>query len=237
VPGHALAVDQETGLGLVQTLESIDLPAMEIGRSSDANPGDPVIVAAGGHKQFMRAQIVDKHEFAGYWEYFLDEAIFTAPAHPFWGGAALIGAEGKLLGIGSLHIEQTTGQAARRDVNMIVPIDLLAQNIEDLLKYGRVDRPARPWLGVYSAETEGKVVIAGVAEGGPAAEAGLRRGDLIVAVGESRVVTLSDFYHMIWRLGPAGVDIPLEINRDGRIVRVLIQSIDRNAALRKPRLH
>ncbi len=137
IPAHALAVDQETGFGLVQALDRSALPTLDLGRSSQARLGDPVIVAAGGRKQFLRANIVGKQEFVGYWEYLLKEAIFTAPAHPFWGGAGLIGSDGKLLGIGSLHIEQAIEQGQGRDVNMIVPIDLLAPVLGDLLSYGR----------------------------------------------------------------------------------------------------
>jgi S1-C subfamily serine protease len=236
-PAHALAVDQETGFGLVQALDRLDLPALDLGRSSKAKPGDPVIVAAGGRKQFMRANIVGKHEFAGYWEYLLDEAIFTAPAHPFWGGAGLIGSDGKLLGIGSLHVEQATERGQRRDVNMIVPIDLLPPILDDLLGFGRVDKPPRPWLGVYSTESDGKVVVVGVAERGPAAAADLRRGDIVSAVGNSSIASLGDFYRKVWNCGPAGAEIPIEIIRDERSIRLRIRSTDRSGYLKKPRLH
>ena len=98
-PAHALAYDQETGFGLVQALGRLDLPAIALGRSNEAKPGDPVILAGGGdHPRFVRAHIVAKQEFAGYWEYMLDEAIFTAPAHPLWGGTGLIGADGSFSG-------------------------------------------------------------------------------------------------------------------------------------------
>jgi S1-C subfamily serine protease len=237
VPAHALAVDQETGFGLVQALDRLGLPALDLGRSSEAKPGDPVIIAAGGRKQFLRANIVGKHEFAGYWEYLLQEAIFTAPAHPFWGGAGLIGPDGKLLGVGSLHVEQVTEQGQQRDVNMIVPIDLLAPILDDLLSFGRIDKPPRPWLGVYSTESEGRIVIAGVAERGPAAAAGVRRGDIVSAVGGSSVVSLGDFYRKVWSCGPAGAEIPIEVVRDELSVWLRIRSTDRSGYFKKPRLH
>ena len=237
VPGHALAIDQETGFGLVQTLERVDLPVLPIGRSREAKPGDPVIVAAGGRRQFTRAHVIGKHEFAGYWEYYLDEAIFTAPAHPFWGGAAVIGADGKLIGIGSLHIDQSGEERGRRDANMVVPIDLLAPVLDDLLKYGSASKPPRPWLGVYCAESDDKVIIAGVADGGPADAAGLRRGDVVAAVGDSPVGELGQFYRKVWSCGAAGVEIPLAIARDGRAMRVRIESTSRTSLFRKPRLH
>ncbi len=237
IPAHALAVDQETGFGLVQALDRSALPTLDLGRSSQARLGDPVIVAAGGRKQFLRANIVGKQEFVGYWEYLLKEAIFTAPAHPFWGGAGLIGSDGKLLGIGSLHIEQAIEQGQGRDVNMIVPIDLLAPVLGDLLSYGRVDKPPRPWLGVYSTESDGRIIVAGLAEGGPAAAAGVRRGDIVCAVGDSSVASLGDFYRKVWSRGPAGAEIPIEVERDERRVWLRIRSTDRSGYFKKPRLH
>jgi S1-C subfamily serine protease len=236
-PAHPLAYDQETGFGLVQALGPLDLPALSLGRASAARPGDPVVVAGGSRRQSVRARIVAKEEFAGYWEYLLDEAIFTAPAHPFWGGTGLIGQDGRLLGIGSLHVEQKPGEGGRRDTNMIVPIDLLPPILDDLLAHGRVNRPARPWLGIYSAESDGRVVVGGVDERGPAAAAGLRRGDIVSAVGDSSVEALADFYRKLWRCGPAGAEIPIEVIRDKRSLWLRVKSADRASRMRKPRLH
>jgi S1-C subfamily serine protease len=236
-PAHALAYDQETGFGLVQALGRLDLPALDLGRSSEAKLGDPVIVAGGGRRQFVRARIVGKQEFTGYWEYLLNEAIYTSPAHPFWGGAGLIGRDGKLLGVGSLHVQQMTEEGQRRDINMIVPIDLLPPILDDLLAYGRVNKPPRPWLGIYSAESEGRIVVANVAEGGPAAAAGLRRGDIVSAVRDSSIEGLADFYRKIWSCGPAGVEIAIEVVRDKRSLWLRVKSADRGGYLKKPRLH
>jgi S1-C subfamily serine protease len=236
VPAHALAYDQETGFGLVQALGPLDLPALQLGRMSEAKPGDPVVVAAGGRAPSVRALIVGKQEFAGYWEYLLDEAVFTAPAHPFWGGAGAIGRDGKLLGIGSLQVQQVTEKGQRYDINMIVPIDLLPPILDDLLKFGRVNKPPRPWLGVYSGESQGRIIVAEVAERGPAAAAGLRRGDIISAVRDSSLEDLGDFYRKVWRCGPAGVEIPMEVVRDGRSMWLRVKTADRNSFLKKPRL-
>ncbi len=236
VPGHALAVDQESGFGLVQALDRLDCPSLAFGRSSEVRIGDPVVVAAGGGTKAVHASIVGKQEFAGYWEYFLDEAIFTAPAHPFWGGAGAIGADGRLIGVGSLHVEQMTVPGGPRDINMIVPIDLLPPILGDLLNYGRVNKPVRPWLGIYSAESDGEVVVAAVADRGPAAAAGLRRGDIVASVRGAEIADLGDFYRKIWELGDAGVEVPIEVNRDGRTIGVKIRSADRTGFLKRPRL-
>ncbi|MBV9290243.1 MAG: serine protease [Hyphomicrobiales bacterium] len=235
-PGHAVAVDAETGFGLVQALDRLDCPALELGRSSDAKLGDPVVVAAGGDTKAVHATIVGKQEFAGYWEYLLEEAIFTAPAHPFWGGAGVVDATGKLIGIGSLHVEQLPATKGQRDINMIVPIDLLPPILEDLLMRGRVNKPARPWLGLYSAESGGEVIVASVAERGPAAAAGIRRGDIVASVRGEEIAALGDFYRKVWRCGSAGVEVPIEIIRDGRALGLTIQSADRGAFLKRPRL-
>ena len=235
-PGHALAVDQELGFGLVQALERLDWPALELGRSDLARIGDPLLVAAGGGTRAVNAEIVGKQEFAGYWEYYLDEAIFTAPAHPFWGGAGAIGSDGRLLGIGSLHVEQAPEDGGTRDVNLIVPIGLLSPILDDLLTYGRVNKPARPWLGIYSAEHDGEIVVAAVSERGPAAEAGIRRGDILASVGGVDFSDLGDFYRKVWGMGEAGVEVPIEIVREGRALGVKIRSANRAAFLKRPRL-
>jgi S1-C subfamily serine protease len=235
-PGHALAYDQETGFGLVQALGRLGVPALPLGRSGELAAGDPVILAGGGRRQSVRASVVGKQEFAGYWEYLLDEAVFTAPAHPFWGGTGLIGRDGSLLGIGSLNVQQVTERGAPRDINMVVPIDVLKPALDELLTYGRRNRAARPWLGLYSAESDGKVVIAGLSENGPAAAAGMRVGDIVWAVRDASVQSLADFYRKVWASGPAGAEIPIEVLRDDRTVWVRVKSIDRQAILKAPRL-
>jgi S1-C subfamily serine protease len=236
VPGYALAYDQESGFGLVQALGRLDLPALELGRSAEIKPRDPVILAAGGRRQSVRATVIGTQEFAGNWEYLLDHAIFTAPAHPFWGGSALIGRDGTLLGIGSLHVQQVTERGTPRDINMVAPIDLLRPVLDDLLTHGRRKQPARPWLGMYSTESEGKIVVTGLSDRGPAASAGMRLGDIVWAVRDASVTSLADFYRKVWSSGSAGAEIPIEVVREGRTVWVRVKSGDRAAFLKSPRL-
>lgn len=235
-PAHALAYDQETGFGLVQALGKLGLPALELGQSSAVETGDPVLVAGGGKRQSVRARVVAKQEFAGYWEYLLNEAIFTAPAHPFWGGAGMIGQDGKLLGIGSLNVQQTSAKGQPRDINMMVPIDLLPPILDDLLAYGQVNKPPRPWLGLYSAESDGRILVAEVVEQGPAASAGMRQGDIISAVRDTSVSSLGEFYRKVWSSGPAGTEIPIEVVRDKRAMWLRVKSADRSSYLKAPRL-
>lgn len=231
---HVVGYDQATGFGLVQAMGELGLPSMEFGESATADLGDPVVFADGTGRS-VRATIVAKQEFAGYWEYLLDEAIFIAPAHPSWGGAGLIDADGRLLGIGSLRLQMSRdGQAA--DINMVVPIDLLPPILDDLLTRGQVDTPPRPWLGVFSAESDGDVIVMSVADGGPAAKAGLQRGDIISDIRDGEVDGLADFYRKVWDSGDAGTEVPMRIVRDGRENWVRIKSADRNSFLKKPQL-
>jgi S1-C subfamily serine protease len=238
VPGHVLAYDQETGFGLVQALARLDLPTLPIGQSKEAKVGDPVVVAgAGGRKHSVVARIAAKQEFAGNWEYVLDEAIFTAPAHPFWGGTAMIGGDGALLGIGSLQVQQVRDSGTPEPLNMIVPIDILKPILEDLLTLGRPNHPPRPWLGLNATEIDDKVVVARVSNGGPARRANLRTGDVVLAVAGTKVSDLAGFFRKVWSLGKAGVEVPLTIYRDGRTVDARVTSGDRNRFLKGPSLH
>ena len=238
VEGHVLGYDYESGFGLVQPLARLDLPALRLGNSGAAQLGERVVVGgAGGRRRSVAARIVGKQEFAGYWEYVLDEAIYTAPAHPNWGGTAAIAASGDLIGIGSLQLEQAREKGANEHLNMVVPIDLLKPILDDMLKFGRPTRPIRPWLGLYATEVEGKIVIMGLATKGPAQRAELRTGDVVLAIAGKETNSLAGFYRRLWSLGNAGVEVPLTIYRDGRTFESRLESADRARFLKGPKLH
>jgi len=237
VQGHALGVDPESGFGLVQALGHIDLDPLPLGSSASADIGDRVVLGgAGGRTRSVASHIAAKQEFAGYWEYLLDDALFTHPAHPNWGGAGLISNRGELIGIGSLQLERER-EGKSEHVNMVVPIDLLKPVLDDLRKFGRVNRPARPWLGMYSAEIENKIVVVGISAKGPAARAELKAGDVILAVNGEKVSSQTEFYRKLWSLGPAGVDVPLTVYHEGVTFNVVLASTDRAKMLKVPILH
>lgn len=237
VAGHALAYDHTTGFGLVQALGRVTAPALDLGDSRQVRPGAPVIVAAaGGTTAAVTAKVAGRQEFAGYWEYLIEDALFTQPAHPFWGGAAVIGEDGTLVGIGSLVLQQG-GEGPRAAMNMAIPVELLTPILDDLLRYGRVNRPARPWLGLYALEDEDALVVGGLADGGPAEQAGLRTGDRLLAVNETEVPDLAGLWRAVWASGEAGCAVTFTVGRGNRTLAVPVQSADRASFLRTPRMH
>ena len=232
-----IAYDQATGFGLVQPLAKLGVPPIEIGSASSCRVGENVVLAGhGGRAHALKATVFAKREFAGYWEYVLDEAIFTAPAHPQWGGAALITADGRLAGIGSLLVQEKI-DAGTLQGNMVVPIDLLAPILDAMLKRGRPDRPPRAWLGLYVAEAGKGLAVAGLAPGGPAERAGIQVGDTVLEIGGAKPASLADFFRRIWRVGDAGTMVALKLARDASTVEVRVVSGDRNEFLKKPHLH
>lgn len=233
-PGHVVGYDQESGFGLVQALQPLGLEPLKIGSSAALAVGEAVVVAGhGGLDNAVQARIIAKQEFAGYWEYLLDEAIFTTPAHPNWGGTAVLGADGTLRGVGSLLVQNGSDS----DGNMIVPIDLLGPILDDLRRYGRRRDPARPWLGMMTTEVKGALVVVNLSDGGPAARAGIHVGDVVLGVGNESVSELAALFRQVWSLGAAGIDVPLTLLRNGETQTLVVQSVDRYHYLKAPHLH
>ena len=237
-PAHTVAYDQATGFGLVQAHGSLGVKAIELGNAAASAEGSLVIIIGyGGRKHSTKARVLAKQEFAGYWEYVLDEAIFTAPAHPNWGGTAMIGLDGKLQGIGSLYLEELQADDEAAGGNMIVQIDLLYPILDTMLAKGHAPGPPRPWLGIYAVDHEDDVVVAGLVRNGPAYKADLRVGDVVEHVSGNRPNNLADAFRKVWALGPAGVEVPLTLARGRNRLRVRVRSIDRNLFLKQPSLH
>jgi S1-C subfamily serine protease len=239
VQGTVLAYDQATGFGLVQPLGSLGVAPLPLGSVADVEVGDTLYALGhGGLPHALTTHLIAKREFAGYWEYLLDEALFTAPAHPQWGGSALLDSAGRLVGIGSLLVQEQDGEGGEaRQINMFVPIDLLAPILPAMRATGASGLPPHPWLGMYAQESEGRLVVAGLTDGGPAEKAGVRVGDLVIGVADERVKGLAPFFRKVWSLGAAGVEVPLMLARDGDVLRVRVRSADRGDFLWKPRLH
>jgi S1-C subfamily serine protease len=230
VPASVVGYDNESGFGLLQAITPLKVRPLQMGKSADLKKGDPVLVAGyGGQGGMVAAHVVSKREFAGNWEYLLDEAIFTAPPHPAWSGAGLIAHDGKLVGIGSLIVGDTSGKGEGGRGNMFVPIDRLSPILGDLIAEGHSMQPAHPWLGLNTDEVDGRLVVSRVTPGAPAEKSGLKRGDVIVGVGtdSEKPKDLPDLYRKIWAQGAAGTNIALDVLQGHERRHIDVPSINR----------
>ena len=232
IPAKIVGYDHNTGFGLVRAIKPLNLKPIRMGKSADLFAGKRVlIVSHEGELPVMAAQVVSRRPFAGYWEYLLDSAIYTIPPFPKYGGAALIGVGGRLLGVGSLVVSDAFEGPPPVPGNMFVPIDLLRPILADLLENGRSRKPSHPWLGAHTVEIDGRLRIMRITKGGPADKAGLRDGDIIMGVDGKRVKTMEKFFRLVWAKGDAGVNISLNVVKSGtaemKIERVTIKSDDR----------
>jgi S1-C subfamily serine protease len=235
-PAEVLGYDHDTGFGLLKATQPIKARPFPLGKSADLKERDPVLAASfGGIDGVAPALVALRREFAGSWEYLIDGAIFTAPPHTDWSGAALIDKDGKLVGVGSLIVSDITGKGANAPGNMYVPIDLLTPVLADLISGASAQGKNRPWIGLTTEEVRGRLFVARTTPDAPAAKAGLKKGDIIMGVAGEPVAGLADFYRKLWKQGEAGASIPLEILRESGIQLVEVKSMNRNDHLRLKR--
>lgn len=235
VPATVTAYDHATGFGLLRPFVALDVKPISLGASSSVDTLDRLLIAgsAGGEDGLSVATVVSRRQFAGYWEYLIDNAIFTSPARADFGGAALINRQGQLVGIGSLFVMDAMTPGERLPGNMFIPIDLLKPVLEEMIATGRQKGGARPWLGVSSLEEDGRLKVLRVSGGSPAEEAGLAPGDIILGLAGEKVEKLSDFYTRLWSSGEPGVEVTLRVLKGTEVREVKVRSIDRLEALRK----
>jgi S1-C subfamily serine protease len=228
VPVKLLAYDYETGFGLLRATADVNIRPMELGSSTGLTLGEKMLIASYGGSQTVRpAMFVGEREFAGYWEYLLEDALFTVPPYPRFGGAALITPSGKLIGIGSLAISVAIDGELTVPGNMFLPIDRLKSVLGDLLIDGRSSGPRKPWLGIYTEEVEDGLLVQRVADDGPAMAAGIEPGDIIVAAGGNPVVSMADFYRKVWAQGEPGDMVSITVIKGTDVYEIAIRSGDR----------
>ena len=233
IPASIVAYDHESGFGLVRAQSPLQLAPIPLGASADVRTGQPVLVVSRtGELDAAGVYVVDRRDFAGYWEYLLEDAIFTAPPHAQFGGAALIDEAGRLVGIGSLLVNDAGFSGRPIPGNMFVPIDHLKPIMGDLLTRGRRADPGRPWLGVTLEEHKGRVFVTRVSPDGPAAAAGIAPDDVILGIDGTQVHGLMDFYRELWGRGTAGIEVPLDMLQGMKVQPVLVKSGDRYRYLR-----
>jgi len=228
VPATVVGYDHESGFGLVRANKPLGVTPMELGDSDELMEREPVVLAsAGGSAAATGAYVVSRREFAGYWEYLLAQALFTTPPHDNWAGAALIGRDGRLGGIGSLMVNNTLAEDRPLPGNMFMPINALAAIMGDLLKHGKPLRPQRPWLGLFAGESLGRLVVTHISPDSPAERAGVRDGDVILGVAGEPVITLAAFMRRLWSLGDAGIELTLMLLSETAVREVTVRTASR----------
>jgi serine protease Do len=228
VPATLAGYDHSSGFALLKVIGALSAKPLPLGDSAAlAERAPAMVVSAAARDSPSLVYVVSRRPFSGNWEYLLDSAIFTYPPVMEWSGAPLIGAGGDLLGIGSLIVPDAGGPGTQSPGNMFVPVELLKPILEDLIAKGRRNAPARPWLGVNADEVRGRLFVGRVSPDGPAERAGLKSGDIVLAVGSEEVKTLADFYKRIWERGPAGAEVPLKVLQGAQVRDVTVRSIDR----------
>ena len=232
-PARVLGYDADSGLGLLQALAPLEVEPLPLGSAHGLAERDPVLmISRRGSEAVESVTVVSRRTFTGYWEYLLEEAIYTAPAQGDYAGAALLDKELRLVGVGSLYVQNSLADDAEVPGNLFVPIDRLSPVLEDLVRQGRPGGPARPWLGINVAEQFGRVIVTRVTPQGPADQAGVHPGDLILEVGGHKLRGLEHFYRRLWALGEAGVTVKLRLLQRNDLVALSVHSQDRYAHYR-----
>jgi len=235
IPARVIAYDPRSGFGLLRAQQTLDVAPIKLGSSESLLARDPVLVSSYGGPELTSAGfVVSREPYAGYWEYLLERPIVVSPPHPAYGGAALLGPEGELLGVGSLALDNVRVGDVSLPANLFIPVEELKPILGDLLVNGRSSAPPHPWIGVYAREIPGALLVERVAEDGPAAAADVRRGDLLVGLESEAFRSMADFYRRLWAQGEAGVVVVLTVLRDGEVLEVPIKTADRNLWYRPP---
>jgi len=237
VPAIAVAYDHATGFGLVRAMSKITAKPIRLGTSSPITQLDRLLIVTGGGDQTVSlATVVSRRKFAGYWEYLIDDAIFTSPPRLDHSGAALVNKDGELVGIGSLFVMDALTPGERFPGNMFVPIDLLKPALDEMVHSGAQEASRRPWLGVNSLEEDGRVKVMQVNEESPADQAGIAAGDIILSVNGLAVDSLETFYKKMWDHGAKpGSVVRLTVLHGPVLKEVNVQSIDRVEFMRHKR--
>lgn len=231
-PATVVGYDNATGVGLLKSLTPLPVKPVDFGESARAAERELVLIV--GFDGVAPAYIVSKRPFVGYWEYLLDEAIYTAPATVNWQGAALLNRQGKLLGIGSVVVNDAVGGHQGIPGNVFLPIDLLKPVVGDLVANGHSTAKPRPWLGINTQEVQGHLIVTRVSPESPADTAGLARGDIIVGIHGAPIRDQADFYTKLWGSGDAGVEVVLDVLKGAQVTQYPVKSMARDKYLRPP---
>ena len=239
VPARMVAYDLATGFGLIRPVVPLrGIMPVSLGGITDIKTGETLMASTGAspdeEADVNMTQLVSKRAFSGYWEYHIDNALFTSPPVQNHSGAPLFNQRGELLGIGSLFVMDAMGQNVRLPGNMFVPVDLLKPIMAEMLQTGSSKLSKRPWVGLTSAEQSGRVQIVRVNKDGPAQAAGLQPGDVVLAVDDTKVANLEAFYKKIWDRATPEADIKLTVLQGADLKTITLKPVDRMSTMMKP---
>ncbi|HSV69831.1 MAG TPA: S1C family serine protease [Methylibium sp.] len=233
VPARVRALDLATGFGLVQSLLPLDVPAAPLAHDTAVTPDEPLLLVTGGSDGTVStARLSARQPYSGFWEYHIDQALFTRPTRTDHGGAGLFNGRGELLGIGSLLVLETPAEYENGPGTLFVPVDLLAPIYAELRSRGSSSASHRAWLGVDCVQRPEGVRVQRVVPDSPAADAGVEASDLIRRIDGAPVGDLASFYQRLWS-GAVERPVTLELLRDGAAIDLTMRSMDRSQALRR----
>jgi S1-C subfamily serine protease len=219
--GKVVGQDFGSGIALVQIDSPVQrgLPARP---STELKLGDDCVIVAAAAENARRVSDGVVSSFARFdanWEYSLERSVMTTARNPGLGGAPLLDTLGRVVGIVSLDL----GEVGR--FTLAIPVDNFLDHRDDLLQHGRVSRPARAWVGLFCYTVQNHVVIAGLLPGSPAEIAGLKPGDVVLAIDDKEIGGRHDFYEALWSL-PPGCVVTLKIFRNNRVQQIGITTAD-----------
>ncbi len=227
-PAAVVGFDHASGFGLLRTQASAAKQPLKLADSSKLNTLQSVRIAAHADAGGVSpACVSSRRRFTGWWEYMIDDAIFTAPPRGEHSGAALLDDDGALLGIASLWVSDTLATGVAFPGNMFIPINLLKPILNDLTTHGKRQSASRPWLGIYTEDVEGHVVVTRTLPDGPADRSGIKRGDIILGVAGHSIGDQSEFYERLWASGQAGDDVTMHVLHDKKVKHFVVYSADR----------
>lgn len=227
-PASVVGFDHATGFGLLRATPAPPCAPAVLGDSGSVGELHSLLVAGhAGAGGVTGAALVSRRRFTGWWEYMIDDALFTVPPRYDHSGAALFDNAGRLVGVASLWVSDALNSGAAFPGNMFVPINLLKDVLEDLVRTGRRRGAARPWLGLNTEQIDGQVVVTRVLPESPADRSGLRCGDIVIGLGRDSVRGQSQFYERLWASGAAGGVVILHVVRDQAVKQLIVQTCDR----------
>lgn len=234
LPARVVAYDLATGFGLLQALAPLNIAPAPIGRSGEVSAEDGLLIVSGEPSgQLSAARMISRRAFAGYWEYRIDGALFTAPPRTDHSGAGLFNPRGELIGIGSLVVANALGDdQPRHPGNMFVPTDLLRPILGEMRSTGASAASRRAWLGINCIEQGGQVRVVRVTDDSPAEVAGLRVGDRIASIDGTPVASLDALWTQLWRGAPER-EVALQVERNGTLQTLNVNTVDRHRQLRR----